>query len=618
MSIKDLLDGANEEYRTTGNCDLSDEEYDYLLDKYGSDKQKSTIGIELSKDKVALPVQMGSLNKIKTVKEINAWISSKDIETELLAVITPKFDGLSLLVEFDEGKMVKAYTRGNGIEGQDVTAHFNNNTLSKLELDDGFTGFIYGEAIMNDYTFQKKYSEKYKNPRNMVAGLLNRKKTTVETEDVSFFAFGIKDDSPTRRHQLDYLNDEINVPMNSQRVTYKSVYVKELGSTLESPTVMDMLPDGYQCDGLVVELSNRSEQDKLGKETGSLNPAYGRAWKPESVNQKTTTVRGVRWQVSKSGLLKPVVEIEPVDIGGVTISNVTGNNAKFIEENNICEGTVVSIIRSGDVIPKIVKVIYKPDSDPIPKECPCCSNTDLEWCETQTELICGNVECSDRVISALVHFFKTMDVDDIREGTIKQLYFDGFDTVEKICTMTVEDFQSLDGFQRSKAQNCYNAIREKAICDLETIQHASNLFGGLGSRKLKLLRQYNKRDSIPLRESVLALEGFSDKSADVYLNNIVQFWEFNENLPFKIKEFEDVAGGPFENKNFVFTGFRDKELAQKIELLGGKISSGVSKKTSYLVCSSKGSGSAKESKALDVGATILDRSECIEMVSSLS
>jgi len=210
-----------------------------------------------------------------------------------------------------------------------------------------------------------------------------------------------------------------------------------------------------------------------------------------------------------------------------------------------------------------------------------------------------------------------MDVDDIREGTLTQLYHDGYDTVDKICAMSVEEFQSLGGFQKSKAQNCFKAIHEKLICDLEKLQHASNLFEGLGSRKLKLLREYNSSEHMPERSTVLALEGYSDKSADVYLNNIVRFWEFKDKLPFKIKEFTEATGGVFENKVFVFTGFRSKELEQKIELLGGKVSSGVSKKTSYLVCSSKGSGTAKESKALDVGATILDRSECIELVGSV-
>ena len=618
MSIKDLLDDANEEYRTTGNCELTDSEYDYLLEKYGDDIQKTAVGVTLSKDKVELPVKMGSLNKVKTTKEIDAWVSSKNIDSELITVITPKYDGLSLLVEFDNGKMVKAYTRGNGIEGQDVTEHFNHTMLSKITLSDKFSGYVYGEAIMSDTSFQSKYADKYKNPRNMVAGLLNRKKTVKETVDISFMAFGIKNDLETRIQQLCYLNDEINFPLNGIKVPYKEVSIKGLSDTLIDPETMSIIPSDYQCDGLVVELNDISEQDKLGKETSSLNPAYGRAWKPESVNQKTTEVKGIRWQISKVGYMKPVVEIDPVDIGGVTISNVTGNNAKFIEENHIAQGSIVTIIRSGDVIPKIINVVYKNvDVEPLPDRCPCCNREGIAWCETRTELICCNSKCPDRIVSSLVHFFKTMDIDDLREGTIRQLYFDGYDTVEKICAMSIEDFQSLGGFQRSKAENCFNSIRDKAICDLEILQHASNLFDGLGSRKLKLLRQYNSSDNIPSRSTVLALEGFSDKSADVYLDNIGKFWEFSENLLFKIKEISEVGGGPLENKSFVFTGFRDKELTERIELLGGKIASGVSSKTSYLVCSSKGSGSSKEAKALEVGAIILDRSECIELLVSL-
>lgn len=623
MSIKDLLNDSNEEYRTTGECKLTDEEYDFLLDKFGDDKQKSAVGVELSKDKVELPVKMGSLNKVKTVKEIEAWRQSKDIPAESLILITPKYDGLSLLVEFKDGKFVKAFTRGNGIEGQDVTGHFAHNSLGSIKLSDGFSGYVYGEAIMRNSVFEDKYSKKYKNPRNMVAGLLNRKKTVEQTKDISFMAFGIKDDSPSRRHQLEYLNKEINNVLNGINVGVVLCNIEELNEVLENHEKMKLIPSDYQCDGLVVEVSLLSLQEKLGKETNSLNPAYGRAWKPQSVNHKVTTVKGVRWQVSKVGYLKPVVEIEPVEISGVTISNVTGNNANYILENNIQKDTVVTIIRSGDVIPKIIHVVaveivaLETTTDPLPDICPSCNRTQLAWSKTHTELICCNSSCPERIISAMVHFFDTLEIEAIREGTIKQLYLNGNCNIETVCNMTAKDFMLLDGFQSSKAYNCFNAIRDKLIVDLEKLQHACNIFEGLGSRKLKLLREYNSADKVPDRKIILAIEGFSDRSADVYLNNIEKFWELAKKLPFKIKEFTVVTGGALEGKSFVFTGFRDKELAEKIEILGGKIASGVSTKTAYLVCGNKGSGSTKEAKALEVGATILDRSECIIMVASL-
>jgi NAD-dependent DNA ligase len=621
MSIKDLLNEANEDYRTNGESELTDEEYDYLLEKYGDESQKSQVGIELSKDKVELPVKMGSLNKVKTTSEIEAWIKSKSIDTDQIILLTPKYDGLSLLVEFQDGKFVKAYTRGNGIEGQDVTGHLKNNNLSKLVLEDGdFTGYVYGEVIMSNHVFEEKYSEKYKNPRNMVAGLLNRKKTSSETEDLAFFAFGLKSEDVSfgnRYEVISYLNYAINLPLNSLPVGLALSRVSDIAEYLEDQTSMGLIPHEYQCDGLVVELNNLYVQSEMGKETNSLNPSFARAWKPESVNQKTTSVRGVRWQVSKAGYLKPVVEVDPVEVGGVTISNVTGNNAKYIAENNITTGTVVTIIRSGDVIPKIIKVLTTEESNVLPSQCPCCSNTNLYWSETNTELICGNKQCRDRVVSSLVHFFETMEIDDIREGTINQLYIEGYDTVEKICAMEVEDFMRLGGFQRSKAENCYNAIRSKNIIDLEVLQHASNLFEGLGSRKLKLLRNFNSPNNVPTRSEVLSVEGYSDKSADVYFENISEFWELQQKLPFKLKQINEVSGGILEGKSFVFTGFRDKELQERIELMGGKIASGVSKKTSYLVCSAKGSGTTKEAKALELGAIILDRSECIKMLAEL-
>ena len=190
--IKEILNDANETYRLTGdNSKLSDQEYDFLLDMVEDAGFKSKVGVEVARNKVELAVPMGSLNKVKTYEEISSWCDSKKISPKTAVCITPKFDGLSLLVEFENGQFKGAATRGDGTTGQGVGEHFRYTTLGQLKLPKDFSGFLIGETIMKEDTFKDKYSKKFKNPRNMVAGLLSRKTISRELEDVDFIAFSV-------------------------------------------------------------------------------------------------------------------------------------------------------------------------------------------------------------------------------------------------------------------------------------------------------------------------------------------------------------------------------------------------------------------------------------------
>ena len=615
--IKDILHNANQTYRQTGvSSELSDQEYDFLLDMVDDESFKSKVGVEVVKNKVDLAVPMGSLNKVKTFDEISSWCDSKKISLQEVVCITPKFDGLSLLVEFEDGRYKGASTRGDGSTGQNVTEHFRYTTLGKIKLPEDFSGFLVGETIMKEQTFLDKYTKKFKNPRNMVAGLLSRKQISQELEDVSFIAFSVKNVAfSTTQKELDFCNENVNKHFAYQLniVTEKIVGLTDewLQKLYDNETV-------FQCDGLVVEVNESSLQAQLGQETNSLNPAYARAWKPESADDRSSKVRSVTWQVSKSGSQKPVVQIEPVELGGVTISNVTGINAKFINENSIGSGSVVTIIRSGDVIPKITNVVLASLGSVLPSTCASCAGA-LHWNENEIDLMCANDDCPEKKISENTEFFKIMGIDEVGEGIVKQMYEAGYGSVVEILNLTVDQLYGMEGFQKKKAEKVHSSIHSSLKnVSLSKLQHASNLFKGLGTRKLELVASFSSRENVPTIEALIAIDGYSEISARSYLSAIVKFWDWAEVLPLTIAAYEQAAEGVYTGKTFVFTGFRSPELQASVVELGGKIGSSVSSKTYALVMKKKGSGSSKEKKALAAGVIVYEKEELEDLLKTYS
>jgi NAD-dependent DNA ligase/O-acetyl-ADP-ribose deacetylase (regulator of RNase III) len=612
-ALKEAIKEANEKYRLTGDdSGLTDEEYDYLQELCKDDEFTSKVGVEITdKNKVDLDVSMGSMTKVKTKEELVRWAKGKDIPTDINFAITPKFDGLALLVKYKNGNFVSATTRGDGAAGQNVTEHFRYTRLGKNRLPSDFTGHLIGEAIIPDEVFESKYKGdpkkekgKYKMARSMVSGLLGKEEIQEGLKEVHFIAYGVEGKEFLRKTDLiKFCNDHNNFIFN-----YK---IPLMTCTIDEVTQEDLMHifegiEIYSCDGLIVEVNNMAVQEEVGNDTNSLNPAYARAWKPEKEDARQTFYLGETWNVSKIGAVKPIVQIDPVEIGGSTIRNVTGINAKFMKENRIGPGAVLSIVKAGDVIPKISKVLLGSRQYQLIENCPCCGSK-LHWNETEVDLMCPNEHCDDRLISQNVDFMKKMKVEEVGEGVIKQLYQEGVTTLEQILSMSIDDFEALEGFQRRKAEICYNEIHSKmSNVPLEQVQHASNLFAGLGSTKLALLKTYDSVDNTPSLRTITAIDGFSEKSAWAYLEGINKFWLWLEKLPITIEKYEPPKSGPLTGKMFVFTGGKPKDLIAKLEGLGGKVGSSVSKKSFALVLKQTGSGSSKEKKAADLGLKTFD------------
>lgn len=593
--LKQEIIKANKAYRL-GNPIISDKDYDRLVDELKlmspKDELLKKIGHEINdiSRKSKLPIQMASMNKTKTIEDLQDWIRLKSIKNSESVVITPKYDGLSLCVNEESDE---AWTRGDGEYGQKSDKHYEkiSNKLSPACYSFKYT---YGEIIMKKNKFLNKYSNDFANPRNLVAGLLNSKKTSDYLFDCDYVKYGAitKNNFKTKKEILDELNinQEVKVP-------YHTCSISDLNEDLLINLFKDYSTD-FEIDGLIIEINNLEYQSKLGRETSSNNPVWARAFKHSSFEQSSTTkIIGLTWNISKQGYLKPVLHIEPVRLDGVTVSNVTGNNARFVKDMGLGIGAKVVVKRSGMVIPIISDVIETVDFV-MP------NIKDIEWNENGVELRTLN-ETDDQKLKKNIAFFSILGADNVSEGIIKQLWDSGHKTIKEILSLTKEDLMKIDRFGKRKSEIVFNSIQNSVKdVELSKLQHATGIFKGLGSKKLVLLEKFQTKPTI---EEVTSIEGFAEKSAKTYIDSYDRFFDFIKDLPINIKETKEVKveSNDLKGNSYVFSGVRRKDLNEIIESRGGSVASGVSGKTTHLIMKATGTGSSKERKAEKLGVKIM-------------
>jgi NAD-dependent DNA ligase len=602
--LKQQIIKANEAYRI-GKSIMSDSQYDQLVEELSllspNDELLTKVGHTPSDEsrKSRLPIEMASMNKIKSIDDVNDWCRLKGISKNELVVITPKYDGLSLCVNEKTGE---AWTRGDGTIGQKSDSHYKfiGNHLSKTSK----VQFTYGEVMMSKKTFIEKYSSDFANPRNLVAGLLNSKEISEILKDTSFIKYGsITENNFTKKTELlDLLNQNQSI-----KVPYLVCKISDITEQFLIDAFKDFSIE-YEIDGLIIEINDLNLQNQLGRETSSNNPVWARAFKHPSFEQSAETeVIGITWNISKQGLLKPTLHIKPVKLDGVTVSNVTGNNARFVKDLGIGVGAKVVVKRSGMVIPIIADVIT-----PVEFKMPDVPN--IDWNENGVELI-TLTETDEQKLKKNISFFEILEADNVSEGVITQLWDAGYKTIKDILNLKTSDLEKIDRFGKRKAQIVFNSI-QKSISgvSLSKVQHATGIFKGLGSKKLALLEHFTTKPTV---EEVMQIEGFAEVSAKSYVDSYDEYFNFVKDLPIKIEEKIEVAktGTDLDGTQFVFTGVRRADLESIIESRGGKIGSGVSKNTTHLVMKAVGSGSSKEKKAQDLGVKIITVDELEKMLS---
>ena len=496
---------------TTEQQLLTDNEYDiikeYATAKFPANKILNEIGAPApsGKHKVMLPYQMWSMDKIKPdTSALANWVAKYSGPY----ILSCKLDGVSGLYT-TTGAIPKLYTRGDGIVGQDVS-----HLLTVLKLPTLKGHVVRGEFIIPKNVFDTKYASTFANPRNLTAGIVNSKTTDEKTHDIRFVTYEciVPELKPSKQLEL--------LTKTGFEVVNYQVCATVTNEQLSANLVDQRKTYAYEIDGIIVC------DDNIYPRT-SGNPDSAFAFKMVLSDQKAEAkVVDVLWEPSKDGYLKPRVRIEPVVLGGVTITYATGYNAKFIEENKIGIGAVIELIRSGDVIPKILSVSVPADITKMP-------SVPYTWNETHVDVLLENASENSTVREKnIVAFFTEIEVDGLKAGNVRKIMEAGYGTIPKILAMTKPDFEKV-GFKTTAIKYETNIKEKVAKASLVQIIVASGTLGrGIGAKKIEpVLATFpdifvsEESDSSKIAKLKM-VDGIEQKTAQLIVDNIPKLIQF--------------------------------------------------------------------------------------------
>ena len=604
--LDQMLIAANDAYYNKTKPLMTDNEYDivkeYIMSKYPNDKAVLEVGAPVGKNKVKLPYEMWSMDKIKPdTGELTKWISNYPGPY----LLSCKLDGVSGLYT-TEGTKPKLYTRGDGQYGQDVSHLLS---VLKLPLTKGIV--VRGEFIIPREIFNTKYAAAFANPRNLVSGIVNSKTVDAKTADVHFVAYEciVPELKPSvqfaRLGELGFeVADHRSVPSVTNELLSEYLVDKRTNYT-------------YEIDGIIVA------DDQIYPRT-SGNPEHAFAFKMVLSDQKAEAkVVDVLWEASKDGLLKPRVRIEPISLGGVTITYATGYNAKFIEDNKIGIGAIIELIRSGDVIPKILSVIVPATEPKMPAE-------PYTWNATHVDAVIDDAANNPVVQEKnIVAFFTELEVDGLKAGNIKKIMDAGFDTVPKILAMTKSDFEKC-GFKSTAEKYEANIKQQVDKANLVQLMSASGLMGrGIGTKKIgPILEAFpdivTSGESVETKiAKVKSIKGVEQKTAATFVENIPRFTSFlsecglasklqkstTDQAPPAAAPAADIIISPLNGKSIVMTKVRDKEIIEQLAKYGARLEDNMKKDTFVLIVKSKDDVSNKTKYAVDHNIPIMTPDE---------
>jgi NAD-dependent DNA ligase len=618
--LETVITYANDKFFNTSKPVMEDSVYDILVDflkqKFPKSKTLKNIGAQLkSKDKVKLDYWLGSMDKIKPgSKELEKWLNKyKDNY-----VLSDKLDGISALLIYRTNGDINMYTRGTASEGLDITLilkYFNipsfetiKNSKHKATSKNILMAFR-GELILEKEVFDKNWSKIMKNGRNTVSGLVNSKSINPKLAiDTKFVVYEIVDPLLLPDEQL-----KLSSKLGFDTVTYKVV------SSINYTSLSEYLKKRreqakYIIDGIIV--TNNSIYERNIKS----NPEYSFAFKDILEDQMTeATIIDIEWNVSKDGLIKPILLLDPVDIGGVTISRVTGHNAKNVVDNKLGKGAIIKLIRSGDVIPYIKEVIKPAKKVDMP-------SIEWTWNSTNVDIVSTELNSKEILIKNIYYFFSSLDTKGLGEKVAEKLVDAGFDSVLKILKATEKDFINVEGFKEKSASNLVQSIKKATTnIKLSKLIAATNKLGaGIGEERIKtildkypnLLTDYTKWSKTEFIDKLKELNGWEEKTSSLLVNNFNQFMKFYSEIInyISIEEIKQkkISKNNFTDKNIVISGFRDAKLQEFLENSGAKVTNSVSKNTDLLIVKDEetiASATGKVEKALELGINIVTKDQ---------
>jgi DNA ligase (NAD+) len=572
-------------------------------------------------------IPMGSQNKVNTLAELREWAAKVGIDIEL--IIEEKLDGLSVSVDFENGKMLQALTRGDGVKGEDITRNVSRMQGARRELSRPIDCSIRGEIMMLEPDFveysnicDSKGWNPVKNARNGASGIARRLNGTgSELLTVIFYDVeGIEFNSELEK--LVWLKSEGfrtsfgKVGCLEDIIDVFSMYEKEIRASLD-----------YPIDGMVVKINQKSDSLAVERrlDSGShsdRNPKSQVAWKFED-ETRVTTLKDIVWQTGKSGRITPVALLKPVDIGGVTIKRASLHNWSNIQNLGLTYDCEVVVKRANEVIPQIVEAI----SDTMcritaPVTCPTCGTTveiDGEY------VVCPNITCRARLVGNVRKWIVNLEIDYFGESLIEKLVDAGkLNTVADLYRLTEADLTSLEGVGSRGAQRALRNLHSKRTIPLYLLFGSLNI-PGFG----RSLTKYMIEDGLDTPDKILAADDtrlctvpkFGVGRACLVWGALIDMNPVIRDLLAFIEIETPVADAPasgnLTGKSFCITGklSRSKKLWQEdIEAAGGKFEKSVKRGLDFLVCANPNSGSSKLKKAEKMGVEVISEEQLKELV----
>ncbi len=655
--LRNELREHNYNYYVLDTPTISDFEFDLKLKQlqelekahpefYDANSPTLRVGGEITKNFETIPhtYRMFSLDNSYSKEDLEDWEKriEKMVDGNVEFTCELKYDGASISLTYEDGKLKKAVTRGDGFQGDDVTANVKTIRSIPLKLKGDFPPIfdIRGEIVLPFEGFAKMNAERvdlgeepYRNPRNTASGSLKLQDSAeVAKRPLDCLLYSLKGERLPIKTQFESLE---KARQWGFKVPEAAKLAKNLDEVLEFVNYWDVnrhkLP--YETDGVVVKVNNLQQQEELGYTAKSPRWAMAYKFKAEQVS---TVLNQITYQVGRTGAITPVANLKPVELAGTIVKRASLHNADQIEKLDIREGDTVFVEKGGEIIPKIIGVDFtqrNPSSNPTKyiTECPECG-TPLIRAEGEAQHYCPNAEgCPPQIIGRIQHFIsrKAMDIEGLGGETVALLVNNGLiNNYADLYLLKEEQIIPLERMAQKSAENMIKGIEASKEIPFERV-----LFG-LGIRYVgetvakKLAKHYKTIDALKnaSEEELITVDEIGERIAQ----SVVSFFASEENIAIierlknygvqleisaeKLANQTDTLKGQTFVVSGVFTKVSRDELKKLIEDNGGKVSSSISSKTNYVVAGDN-MGTSKKTKAESLGVAIISEDDFLLMIS---
>ena len=637
----DILNKAASVYYQGKDEIMSNFEYDRMYDELsalekesglvlaGSPTQK--VGYEVLSElpKQTHPSPMLSLDKTKQVDELSSWLGGKE------GLLSWKMDGLTVVLTYENGELLNAVTRGNGVVGEVITN--NAKVFKNLPVNIPFKGrmVLRGEAIITYSEFKKinallSEEEQYKNPRNLCSGSVRQLNNEITAKrNVELYAFTLVeaegvDFKNSQQNKMEFMKEQ-----GFQTVEYKVVTAKNIYETVEWFSEKVKTND-FPSDGLVLLYDDISYGESLGSTAKFPRNAIAFKWADETAKTKLTEVE---WSASRTGLINPVAIFEPVELEGTTVSRASVHNISIVKELKLGIGDTIEVYKANMIIPQIAQNLTKSGSLEIPDKCPVCGEKTSIHKENDVEvLFCENPDCLAKKIKSISLFVSrdAMNIDGMSEATIEKFISKGF--LHELADLFKlnrykDEIISMDGFGEKSYEKLVKAAETAKITTTAKFIYSLGI-ANIGLSIARMVCKAFSNDLEKIRHASIDELVEIDGVGEIIAESFVKFFA-NENNNHMVDDLLDIVtledeendnANDMEGMNFVITGsvnhFSNRsEVKELIEGRGGKVTGSVTSKTKYLINNDSTSNSSKNKKAKELGVQIITEDEFIDMFS---